>query len=248
MTLASIKHRGMALMQLARLSWQRLRLPLLLASTLLMVGLHAQDAGAPAAGGTALPQCADPGICFLSQQAKDQWAADNGCQFAPEAMTFSSEGIRLLKDIERLRLNPYDDQTGLDITEWVEGATIGYGHLILQRQWDMFKDGITEEQASQLFQEELAPVVNTVNDAVTVDVTQQQFDAMVMLGYNIGERSFAGSSVVKLVNDPDAQTFYASLEAAWKAWNKSQGQINQGLINRRNAEWNIYTDGIYERW
>jgi hypothetical protein len=42
----------------------------------------------------------------------------------------SKQGINLLKYIEKLRTKPYDDQTGKKITAWVEGATIGYGHLI----------------------------------------------------------------------------------------------------------------------
>ena len=36
--------------------------------------------------------------------------------------------------------------------------------------------------------------------------------------------------------------------AAWKAWNKSQGQVMQGLVNRRNAEWDVYSKNIYQRW
>ena len=59
---------------------------------------------------------------------------------------------------------------------------------------------------------------------------------------------FAGSSVVKLVNDPATPTAFSSLEAAWKVWNKSQGKVNQGLIHRRQCEWNIYSQGIYKRW
>lgn len=163
-------------------------------------------------------------------------------------MTFSAKGETLLKDIEKLRLKPYDDQTGKDITGWVEGATIGYGHLISSKEWKLYKDGITEEQAEQLFEDDLAPYVDTVNEAITVGVSQQQFDAMVLLAYNIGQPGFAASSVARLVNDPAADTPYASLEDAWKAWNKSQGKVNQGLINRRNAEWNIYTKGVYETW
>ncbi|ETW95549.1 MAG: hypothetical protein ETSY1_30095, partial [Candidatus Entotheonella factor] len=80
------------------------------------------------------------------------------------------------------------------------------------------------------------------------DVNQHQFDAMVILTYNIGVPNFLSSSALKLINDPNAQTSYSSLESAWKAWNRSQGSVMQGLINRRNAEWKIYSQGIYETW
>lgn len=208
----------------------------------------------------ALPPC--PHVClFVSdgESAEDairQFEQQNHCTVqagntdAPsdQDMQLSQQGRDLLKSIETLRLKPYDDQTGKDVTEWVEGATIGYGHLISKMEWDLYKDGITVEQADELFENDLSPFVDVVNEAITVSVSQQQFDAMVLLAYNIGPGSFSGSSVVKLVNDPSAKTPYASLEDAWKAWNKSQGKINQGLINRRAAEWKIYTDGVYERW
>jgi len=42
----------------------------------------------------------------------------------------SNQGMGLLKSIEKLRLKPYDDQTGKEISSWVKGATIGYGYLI----------------------------------------------------------------------------------------------------------------------
>lgn len=166
-------------------------------------------------------------------------------------MTLSAEGEAWLKEVEKLALQPYDDQkgiTGEPITEWVEGATIGYGHLILEYQWEIYRDGITKDEADALFQIDAAPYVKAVNDAITASVERHEFDAMVILTYNIGEEGFAGSSVAKLVNDPFAKTSYASLEDAWRAWNKSQGKVNRGLINRRAAEWDMYSQGIYRYW
>ncbi|MGQ4584006.1 glycoside hydrolase family protein [Lysobacter sp. F60174L2] len=166
-------------------------------------------------------------------------------------MTLSDEGEAWLKEVEKLALQPYDDQVGITdepIIEWVEGATIGYGHLIGENEWDLYKDGITEEQAETLFQQDVAPFVDKVNEVIEVEVTANEFDAMVMLAYNIGRDGFAGSSVAKMVNDPEADTSYDTLEDAWKAWNKSQGKVNNGLINRRDAEWDMYSEGIYEHW
>lgn len=154
----------------------------------------------------------------------------------------------LLKSIEQLRLTPYDDQTGKDISSWIQGATIGYGHLISQDEWNTYKDGMTQGQANALFAEDISPFVNVVNSKVKVDLSQNQFDALVILTFNIGIGAFGTSSVLKLVNDPSAETSYPSLEAAWKAWNKSQGKVMQGLVNRRNAEWNIYSNKVYAKW
>lgn len=168
--------------------------------------------------------------------------------FPPSSLVLGPEGVALLKAVETLRLRPYDDQTTLDISAWVAGATIGYGHLIASKDWDTYKDGITEAQADALFAADLAPFEQAVRDAITVGLQQYEFDALVIFAFNIGVGGFKGSSVVKLVNDPKATTGHASLEAAWKAWNKSQGKVMKGLDNRRAAEWRIYKTAVYARW
>jgi lysozyme len=178
----------------------------------------------------------------------DTLTADATGKQAASTLSPSEDALTLLKGIESLHLKPYDDQTGKDITAWCKGATIGYGHLILKNQWDTYKDGFEETDADTLFSSDLTPFVTTVQTAITVPVTQNEFDALVILVFNIGQSSFTGSSVVKLVNDPAAKTSYESLEMAWKAWNKSQGQVMKGLDNRRQAEWNIYSEGVYARW
>ena len=160
----------------------------------------------------------------------------------------SAKGIELLKSIEQLRLKPYDDQTGEAISSWVKGATIGYGHLIASGEWNKYANGITQEQADNLFMQDLEPFINAVRSKVTAEIAQNQFDALVIFVFNIGINGFSTSSALKLINDPGAVTDYPNLEAAWKAWNKSQGQVMQGLVNRRNAEWDIYSKNIYQRW
>ena len=64
--------------------------------------------------------------------------------------------IELLKQVESLRLRPYDDQTDQEISAWVPGATVGYGHLIPQAEWRTFKGGISVVQANALFERDQA--------------------------------------------------------------------------------------------
>lgn len=163
-------------------------------------------------------------------------------------MNLSEDGAQLLQSIEKLALTPYDDQTGQPVDHWVKGATIGYGHLICQADWPTYQTGITQEAANQLFRNDLAPFIQAVNTRVTTQLKQHEFDALVILTFNIGTGNFASSSVLKLVNDPKAHTAYHDLEAAWKAWNKSQGKVSNGLINRRAAEWDIYCRCSYHTW
>ena len=160
----------------------------------------------------------------------------------------SPAAVSLLQSIERLRLKPYDDQTSKTITAWVKGATIGYGHLIKKDQWETYKHGIKEKQAKALFRADAKPYENAVCETIRVNVQQYEFDAMVILAFNIGDAGFRHSSVSKLVNNPKAATGFTSLESAWKAYNKSQHKVNKGLMNRRAAEWRIYRSAIYLRW
>jgi len=163
-------------------------------------------------------------------------------------LTFSAKGINLLQVVEQLELKPYDDHTGKEVSEWVDGATIGYGHYILKNEWGSYKDGITKVQSVALFKKDLQPFINRVKTKVRSDITQNEFDALVILAFNIGVGGFSSSSVLKLVNNPLGITPYSSIEDAWKAWNRSEGKIMNGLIKRRQCEWDIYSKAVYKRW
>src|ERR1700722_11146568 len=117
---------------------------------------------------------------------------------------FSDAGTALLKKAEALFLEPYDDQTEKPTAVWVPGATIGYGHLITQNEWSTYENGFQQADADSLLKHDLAPCVAAVRSAITATVTQNEFDAMVMLTFNIGVSAFTTSSVCKLINNPNA--------------------------------------------
>ncbi len=160
--------------------------------------------------------------------------------------TISEQATELLKGIEKLSLVPYDDQTGGQINRWCQGATIGYGHLIRQGEWSALKDGIAQETADAIFIHDAEPKIRAVDETIPADCLQQEFDACVILTFNIGIHGFTSSSVAKIINGEP--THYASIDDAWMAWNKSQGEVNEGLNNRRECELRIFHEGIYERW
>ncbi len=120
--------------------------------------------------------------------------------------TASPKALRLLKDIEELSIKPYDDQTGEKTNKWVKGATIGYGHLIIKTDWEKYKNGITEAEAEALFKQDLAPFSRKVKDKVTANIAQNEFDALVILVFNIGQTGFSKSSLLKLLNNHRLKT------------------------------------------
>lgn len=160
-------------------------------------------------------------------------------------LTLSDRGIALLKHLESCRRMPYDDKTGLTITDWVSGATIGYGHLIHITDWELYKNGIITRQADALLQKDLQRFEAAIRKNVIVPLKQTQFDALVIFAFNIGVSAFESSSALKMINDPRFVSYYPTLEKAWAAWKRSGGKIMPGLINRRAREWRLYSTGRY---
>lgn len=163
-------------------------------------------------------------------------------------MKISNNGINMLKRVEGCvkRGNNhiiYDDKTGRSVNTndpLPIGATIGYGHLI--KSGEDFRNGITEGVATELLRSDIAVAERAVQDNIKVSLSQNQFDALVCLAYNIGTKNFANSTVVKYINNPNFHSSkYPDLESAWKAWNRLRGKISNGLIKRRQYEWDMYS-------
>jgi len=162
-------------------------------------------------------------------------------------MKTSDKAKDIMKAMEKLALQPYDDQVGITlraITSWVKGATIGYGHLIKSSEWSTYKSGINKNQAEDLFEKDLAPFEQAVDNMTNKKLSQNEFDALVMLAFNIGISALQGSSVIKMINGGKGS--YSTLELAWKAWNKSQGKVMNGLVKRRALEYDLYSKGVYK--
>ena len=164
-------------------------------------------------------------------------------------MKISDNGINILKRFEgRVKIGGkhviYDDKTGKPVDSnkgLPKGATIGYGHLI--KSGEDFRKGITEKQATEILRSDILTAEFAVKDNITVPLSQNQYDALVSLAYNIGAKNFAGSTVVKYVNDSNYHnTKYPTLESAWKAWNKSGGREMPGLSNRRHQEFSLFNN------
>ncbi len=165
-------------------------------------------------------------------------------------MKISDNGILFLKQCEgcvkygNIHII-YDDKTGKPVNTnepLPRGATIGYGHLI--KQGEDFKNGISEAKATELLRVDIATAERGVQENITVPLSQNQFDALVSLAYNIGVKNFTNSTVVKYVNNPNFySSVYPNLESAWMTWNKSSGCVMAGLSNRRRQEFNLFTNG-----
>lgn len=143
----------------------------------------------------------------------------------PSGMKTSQVGIELISSFEDLKLNAYDDGVGV----W----TIGIGTTVYPNGVKVKKgDTCTLDQAKEYFAHDLKRFESSVNNLVKVPLTQNQFDALVSLAYNIGSGAFKNSTLLKKLNAKD----YAGAADQFLVWNKGGGKVMKGLVRRREAE------------
>ena len=116
--------------------------------------------------------------------------------------------------------------------------TIGIGSTYYEdgTKVKMTDKAITKERAIQLAKNVVKSFEARVNKSILLPMTQNQFDAMVLLCYNIGESGFARSSVVRNFNASNLQKAADS----FLLWNKAGGVVSKGLTNRRNTERSLF--------
>ena len=135
-------------------------------------------------------------------------------------MKCSKEGLALIKKFEGCRLESYRCSANV--------LTIGYGHTggVLET------DVITQDDADKLLEEDIAKFEKYVNDNVTVELNQSQFDALVAWTFNLGVGNLRQSTMLRKLNEGD----YQSVPSEMNRWNKAGGKTLDGLIRRRKAE------------
>lgn len=144
-------------------------------------------------------------------------------------MEFSQNGVALLKKLEGYRKYPYLDEAGY----W----TIGYGTRIAHGADGKFTiPQATEEEAEKLLLERVAPKVTEINHLVSTKLTQNQFDALVIFIYNVGEEAFAKSTMLKLINAGD----FTGAASQFDRWVYDGGRPSDGLKHRRAAEKELF--------
>jgi lysozyme len=146
-----------------------------------------------------------------------------------QEFSYSDAGLALTKGFEGLRLEAYRDCAGI----W----TIGYGHTGPSLLEGM---RISEAEAEMLLRADLADAVRCVNRAVTAEIAQPQFDAMVDFCFNAGRGNFLQSTLLRKVNLED----FEGAAAQFGLWVHAGGKVVAGLVRRRNAERAMFAAGI----
>jgi lysozyme len=94
----------------------------------------------------------------------------------------------------------------------------------------------TRAQADDAFRKELATFEAAVNRMVTVDLNQNQYDALVSFAYNCGTGALQSSTLLKKLNKGD----YKGAAAQFQYWNNVNHKPVKGLTQRRTSEANLF--------
>jgi len=146
-------------------------------------------------------------------------------------------------DLSHIGLQPKMDPIGI----WTEG----YGKVILDRDGKMIRGAENKEKAYSYHK------LNTIEDAtkmlkvdlelfakqidkLKLDLTQNQYEALISFSYNVGFGSLAKSTLLKRIIAKDTP---ANIEHAFMMWNKAGGKVLKGLSFRRQSEAMLFNTG-----
>ncbi len=145
-------------------------------------------------------------------------------------MKVSNKGLELIKEFEGFSANAYlcpakIPTIGYGNTFWEDGRKVRIGEQISKSK----ALELLEFVANKDFADKIFPFIE-------VSISQNQFDAMVSLAYNIGVGAFSNSTLLKRVN---AKDFLGAANEFLK-WDKSNGKPLLGLTRRRQREKELF--------
>jgi lysozyme len=146
-------------------------------------------------------------------------------------MILDNKGYLLITKHEGLKLKPYLCPAKI--------PTIGYGNTYYAdgKRVTLLDKDINKQQAFDMFKEIANRFAKRVDELVTSNINQNQFNALVSFAYNVGTGNFSSSTLLKKVNrNPDDFT----IKDEFLKWNKAGGKVLNGLTNRRNEEADLY--------
>jgi len=145
-------------------------------------------------------------------------------------MKLSQNGFELIKGFEGLRLTAYQDSVGV----W----TIGYGHT----QGVYAGMTITSEQANNFLKQDIDNHLPGIYKYVTVEMNQNQFDALASFHFNLGVNILQGSTLLTYINSKNWQAAANEM----KKYVNGNGVPIPGLITRRKLEADLFLKPIDE--
>jgi lysozyme len=148
-------------------------------------------------------------------------------------MRLTEEGLALIRRFEGFRETAYRCPAGV----W----TIGYGHTA-QAGPPKVAAGmkISEAEARRILAADAERFADEVRKALTRELSDAQFSALVSFAFNVGGGAFRSSSVLAAVNAGRL----ADVPERLRLWVKAGGRVLPGLVRRREAEAALFMSGV----
>ena len=118
--------------------------------------------------------------------------------------------------------------------------SIGLGHQIQPNESYLMTALLNDEQVLEIFKKDIEGIINSMNRVIKVPINKNQQLALLSLRYNIGGPAFDNSTLLRRLNERN----YFDAAMRFGEWRLSEGKINQGLVNRREREKQLFSKPI----
>lgn len=118
--------------------------------------------------------------------------------------------------------------------------SIGLGHQIQPNESYLMTALLNDEQVLEIFKKDIEGIRSSMNRVIKVPINKNQQLALLSLRYNIGGPAFDKSTLLRRLNERN----YSDAAMRFAEWRLSEGKINQGLVNRRERERQLFVKPV----
>ena len=161
-------------------------------------------------------------------------------------MKLGAKGKKLIQDFEQFRATLYD-------TDGAGHCTVGWGHLVHRGLCDgrenekQFAQGISKSRGDELFLLDVEHAEKTVNrqaQSLGLELTQDQFDALVSFTYNVGSGNLG--TMLKNCKGEGSSIQVEKVPVCMMRYNRAGARILPGLTRRRQREADLFEGKVNE--
>jgi GH24 family phage-related lysozyme (muramidase) len=146
----------------------------------------------------------------------------------------------IASEFDSLSLKVTTDPVGVQIIGYNHTLTseeLRTGKISIDGEMVDYRGGITAQQAQQLLEQDIKPFRQIVDNLVTVELTNNQLDALTSFVYRSGPSTFKNSTLLRLLN----QGKYDQVPNEMRKWSRAGGRQLPELVRLREREielWN----------
>lgn len=118
--------------------------------------------------------------------------------------------------------------------------SIGLGHQIQPNELYLMTANLNDDQVMEIFKKDIEEIRKSMNKVIKVPINKNQQLALLSLRYNIGGPAFDKSTLLRRLNEGN----FSDASMRFAEWRLSEGKINQGLVNRRKREQDLFNKPV----